>query len=505
MKKLFAKKTLHDLTEESNHHHFKRVLGPFSLTAMGVGAVIGAGIFVLTGLAAREFAGPALILSFVLSGLACIFVALCYAEFASMVPLAGSAYTYSYAALGEVFAWIIGWDLILEYSLASSLVAVGWSHYFVNLIGTFGLHIPVWLTNDYWTLLHHSHGDITHVAPYLFGIPIVMNLPAALVIVVITALLVVGIKESARFNSIIVGVKLVVILLVIFIGWFYVKKENWGNSFSTFAPFGIGGIGTGAAYVFFAYIGFDAVSTTAQEARNPKRDVPIGIIVSLVLCTILYIAVTAVLTGMIYYKEINVDAPLADAFTRYGMVKVSFLISVGAVAGLTSVLLVLLLSQSRIFWAIARDGLLPERVFAAVHPRFGTPYISTIIVGVGVAITAGCLPIEEIAKLVNIGTLLAFCLVSAAVIVLRIKDPHHPRAFRCPFVPVIPILGIIACVYMMVRLELFTWIRLFVWLAVGAVIYAAYGRRHSKLAKKHALMAKENAIPAVRPDGLECT
>lgn len=499
MKKLFAKKTLHDLTEESNHHHFKRVLGPFSLTAMGVGAVIGAGIFVLTGLAAREFAGPALILSFVLSGLACIFVALCYAEFASMIPLAGSAYTYSYAALGEVFAWIIGWDLILEYSLASSLVAVGWSHYFVNLIGTFGLHIPVWLTNDYWTLLHHSNGALTHVAPYFCGIPIVMNLPATLIIVVITALLVVGIKESARFNSIIVGVKLVVILLVIFIGWFYVKKENWGNSFSSFAPFGVGGIGTGAAYVFFAYIGFDAVSTTAQEARNPKRDVPIGIIASLVLCTILYIAVTAILTGMVYYKDINVDAPLADAFARYGMVKVSFFISVGAVAGLTSVLLVLLLSQSRIFWAIARDGLLPERVFAAIHPRFGTPYLSTIIVGGCVAITAGCLPIEEIAKLVNIGTLLAFCLVSAAVIVLRIKDPHHPRAFRCPFVPVIPILGIIACVYMMIRLELFTWIRLFVWLAIGGVIYVAYGRRHSKLAKKHALMAKEKDSPACLP------
>ena len=503
MKKLFAKKALHDLAEESNHHHFKRVLGPFSLTAMGVGAVIGAGIFVLTGLAAREFAGPALILSFVLSGLACIFVALCYAEFASMVPLAGSAYTYSYAALGEVFAWIIGWDLILEYSLASSLVAVGWSHYFVNLIGTFGLHIPAWLTNDYWTLSHHSNGVLTHVAPYFCGIPIVLNLPAALIIVVITALLVVGIKESARFNSIIVGVKLAVILLVIFIGWFYVKKENWGNSFSAFAPFGVGGIGTGAAYVFFAYIGFDAVSTTAQEARNPKRDVPIGIIASLVLCTILYIAVTAILTGMVYYKEINVDAPLADAFARYGMVNVSFFISVGAVAGLTSVLLVLLLSQSRIFWAIARDGLLPERVFAAIHPRFGTPYLSTIIVGGCVAITAGCLPIEEIAKLVNIGTLLAFCLVSAAVIVLRIKDPHHPRAFRCPFVPVIPILGIIACVYMMIRLELFTWIRLLIWLAIGGVIYAAYGRRHSKLAKKHALMVKQNAIPAVRPEGLE--
>ncbi len=492
MKKLFAKKALHDLVEESNHHHFKRVLGPFSLSAMGVGAVIGAGIFVLTGLAAREFAGPALILSFVLSGLACIFVALCYAEFASMVPLAGSAYTYSYAALGEVFAWIIGWDLILEYSLASSLVAVGWSHYFIKLIGTFGLHIPTWLTNDYWTLSHHSNGVLTQIVPYFCGIPIVLNLPAALIIIVITALLVVGIKESARFNSIIVGVKLAVILMVIFIGWFYVKKENWGNSFSTFAPFGVGGIGTGAAYVFFAYIGFDAVSTTAQEARNPKRDVPIGIIASLVLCTILYIAVTAILTGMVYYKDINVDAPLADAFSRYGMVKVSFFISVGAVAGLTSVLLVLLLGQSRIFWAIARDGLLPERIFAAIHPRFGTPYISTIIVGGCVSITAGCLPIEEIAKLVNIGTLLAFCMVSAAVIILRVKAPHHPRAFKCPFVPVIPVLGIIACVYMMIRLELFTWIRLFIWLAIGAVVYAVYGRRHSKLAKKHALMEKEN-------------
>ncbi|MEP9410370.1 MAG: amino acid permease [Candidatus Brocadia sp.] len=492
MKKLFAKKALRDLAEESNHHHFKRVLGPFSLTALGIGAVIGAGIFVLTGLAAKEFAGPGLILSFVLSGLACIFVALCYAEFASMIPLAGSAYTYSYAALGEVFAWIIGWDLILEYSLASSLVAVGWSHYFVKLLGLFGLHIPHWLTNDYWTLSHQAQGLFTQSVPFIHGIPIVFNLPAALIIIAITTLLVIGIKESARFNSIIVGVKLAVILLVIFVGWFYVKGDNWGNSFDTFAPYGIGGIGTGAAYVFFAYIGFDAVSTTAQEARNPKRDVPIGIIASLILCTILYIAVTAVLTGMVYYKDINIDAPLADAFTRYGLTKVSFFISVGAIAGLTSVLLVLLLSQSRIFWAIARDGLLPERIFATIHPRFGTPYISTIIVGACVALTASCFPIEEIAKLVNIGTLLAFCLVSAAVIILRVKDPNHSRAFKCPFVPVIPILGILSCGYMMIRLEFSTWLRLLVWLAIGAIIYAAYGRHHSKLAKKHALMEKQN-------------
>lgn len=493
MKRLFAKKSLRDLVEESNHHHFKRVLGPFSLTALGVGAVIGAGIFVLTGLAAKEFAGPSLILSFVLSGLACIFVALCYAEFASMAPLAGSAYTYSYAALGEVFAWIVGWDLILEYSFASSLVAVGWSHYFVKLIELFGLHIPPWLTNDYWTLSHQANDLFAQSVPYIYGIPVVFNLPAALIILVITALLVVGIKESARFNSIIVGVKLIVILLVIFVGWFYVKRDNWGNGFETFAPYGIGGIGTGAAYVFFAYIGFDAVSTTAQEAKNPKRDLPIGIIVSLVLCTILYIAVTAVLTGMVYYKDINIDAPLADAFTRCGLTKVSFFISVGAVAGLTSVLLVLLLSQSRILWAMARDGLLSERLFAAVHPRFGTPYISTIIVGACVALTASCFPIEEIAKLVNIGTLLAFCLVSAAVIILRAKDPHHPRAFKCPFVPVIPILGILFCGYMMIRLEFSTWLRLIVWLALGSIIYAAYGRRHSKLAKKHALVVKQSA------------
>ncbi len=492
MKKLFARKTLRDLSEESNHHHFKRVLGPFSLTALGIGAVIGAGIFVLTGLAAKEFAGPSLILSFVLSGLACIFVALCYAEFASMVPMAGSAYTYSYAALGEVFAWIVGWDLILEYSLASSLVAVGWSHYFVKLIGMFGLHIPAWLTNDYWTLSHHTPDLFAQGVPFIFGLPIVINLPAALIIVVITTLLVIGIKESARFNSIMVSVKLAVILLVIAVGWFFVKRDNWGSGWEAFAPFGVGGIGTGAAYVFFAYIGFDAVSTTAQEARNPQRDVPIGIIVSLVLCTILYIAVTAVLTGMVFYKEINIDAPLADAFTRYGLTKVSFCISVGAVAGLTSVLLVLLMSQSRILWAMARDGLLSERVFAAVHPRFGTPHISTIIVGACVALTACCFPIEEIAKLVNIGTLLAFCLVSAAVIILRVKDPHHPRSFRCPFVPVIPALGIIFCGYMMVRLEFSTWLRLILWLAAGSIIYTVYGRRHSKLAKKHALMEKQN-------------
>lgn len=492
MKKLFAKKSLRDLAEESNHHHFKRVLGPFSLTALGIGAVIGAGIFVLTGLASREYAGPSLILSFVLSGLACIFVALCYAEFASMVPLAGSAYTYAYAGLGEVLAWIIGWDLILEYSLASSLVAVGWSHYFIKLLGLFGLHIPPWLTNDYGTLSHQAKDLFAQTVPSFLGIPIVFNLPAALVIVVITALLVIGIKESARFNNIMVGIKLLVIFLVIFAGWFYVKRENWGNSWESFAPFGIGGIGTGAAYVFFAYIGFDAVSTTAQESRYPQRDVPIGIIVSLVLCTVLYIAVTAVLTGMVYYKEINIEAPLACAFTKYGLVKISFFVSVGAVAGLTSVLLVLLMSQSRIFWAMARDGLLSERIFAAVHPRFGTPYISTIVVGSCVAVTAGFFPIEEIAKLVNIGTLLAFVLVCAAVIILRIRDPRHPRAFKCPFVPVTPVLGIISCGYMMIRLEFSTWLRLIVWLAVGAIIYAAYGRRHSKLAKKHALMERQN-------------
>src|SRR3989304_685339 len=448
MKKLFAKKALRDLVEESNHHHFKRVLGPFSLTALGIGAVIGAGIFVLTGLAAKEYAGPSLILSFVLSGFACIFVALCYAEFASMVPLAGSAYTYAYAGLGELFAWIIGWDLILEYSLASSLVAVGWSHYFVKLIGFFSLEIPLWLTNDYWTLSHHTKALFIQNIPFLYGIPVVFNLLAGLIIVVITYLLVIGIKESARFNNIIVVVKLSVILLVIFAGWFYVKSDNWGNSWATFSPFGISGIGTGAAYVFFAYIGFDAVSTTAQEARNPQKDVPISIIASLVICTFLYIAVTAILTGMVYYKEISIDAPLADAFTRYGLVKIPFFISVGAVAGLTSVLLVLLMSQARIFWAIA--------------------------------------------KLVNIGTLLAFCLVCAAVIILRIKNPQHPRAFRCPFVPVIPIMGIISCGYMMFRLEFSTWLRLFIWLAIGSIIYFAYSRRHSKLAKKHALMEKQN-------------
>jgi len=492
MKKLFVKKSLSDIEEESNRNHFKRVLGPFSLTGLGIGAVIGAGIFVLTGLAAREYAGPSLIFSFALSGFACIFVALCYAEFASMVPLAGSAYTYAYAGLGELFAWIIGWDLILEYSLASSLVAVGWSHYFVKLLGFFGLEIPLWLTNDYWTLSHHTKALFIQNIPYIKGIPVVFNLPAALIIGVITYLLVIGIKESARFNNIIVVVKLSVILLVIFAGWFYVKSDNWGNSWATFSPFGISGIGTGAAYVFFAYIGFDAVSTTAQEARNPQKDVPISIIASLVICTFLYIAVTAILTGMVYYKEISIDAPLADAFSRYGLVKIPFFISVGAVAGLTSVLLVLLMSQARIFWAMAKDGLLSERLFAVVHPRYGTPYISTIIVGACVAITACFFPIEEIAKLVNIGTLLAFCLVCAAVIILRIKNPQHPRAFRCPFVPVIPIMGIISCGYMMFRLEFSTWLRLFIWLAIGSIIYFAYSRRHSKIAKKHALMEKQN-------------
>lgn len=468
LKQMFATKSLEMLQEEMDYgeHRLRRILGPVALTSLGVGAIIGAGIFVIVGLAARDYAGPSLILSFVVAGLGCTFAALCYAEFAAMTPVAGSAYTYAYASLGEFAAWIIGWDLILEYSVASAAVAHGWSEYFLKFLEIFNLHFPAFLASDPIS----SKGAAW------------INLPAFLIIWVITIILVKGIKESAGFNAAMVILKLGIVLVVICGGVFLVKPANW----TPFIPpeFGYAGIMAGAAYVFFAYIGFDSISTHAEEAVNPKKDVPIGIIASLAICTVLYILVAAVLTGMVPYKEIDIGAPLASAFAVHGWNTITIIISIGAVAGITSVLLVMLLSQPRVFLAMARDGLMPRSIFAAVHPVFKTPHRATILTGTAVSLLAAFIPLGILAKLVNIGTLLAFTIVCASVLIMRNARPDHPRPFRCPLVPLIPVLGILFNVGMMIALGWENWLRLIIWLAIGFFIYFLYGRHHSVLSKE---------------------
>jgi APA family basic amino acid/polyamine antiporter len=458
---LFHRKPVAMLLEDAAFHEggLKRALGALDLTALGIGAIIGAGIFVLTGVAAAKLAGPAVTLSFVVSGFACAMAALCYAEFASMIPVAGSAYSYSYATMGELVGWIIGWDLILEYAVGAAAVAVGWSGYLRVILDGVGIHLPVAFTN--------APGS----APGA-----IINLPALLIVLVITGILVVGISESARINSIIVAIKLAAVAIVILVGVFFVRPSNW----TPFVPFGWHGIMKGAAVIFFAYIGFDAVSTAAEEVVEPQRNLPLGIIGSLLVCTVLYILVAAVVTGMTRYKLIDVNAPLASAFVNQGLNFVSAIISLGAVAGLTSVLLVLLLGQSRVFFAISRDGLLPP-AFSRVHPRFRTPYIPTIITGIAVGLTSAFLPIQEIAELTNIGTLFAFVLVCIGVWILRHADPERKRPFATPMVPLVPILGVVFCVYLMASLPALTWMRFFVWLAAGLVIYFTYGRWHSRV------------------------
>jgi basic amino acid/polyamine antiporter, APA family len=477
------------LEELRGENRLHRVLGPVQLSALGVGAIIGTGIFVLTGVAAHDRTGPALMLSFVVAGITCVFAALCYAEFASMVPVAGSAYTYAYATLGELFAWIIGWDLILEYAVASATVAHGWSHYFQDFLSIFHIALPRVFTNAPFDYLPAT-GRLTLTGTWV-------DLPAIVIALLVTIVLVKGIRESASLNAGIVILKIAIVFFVIVVGSRYVNPANW----HPFAPYGLSGFSffghtimgqtgkggeplgmlAGAAYVFFAYIGFDSVSTHAEEARNPSRDVPIGILTSLVLCTILYIAVAAVLTGMVPYSQINIDAPVSDAFRQVGLPWAQFLISVGAIAGITSVLLVMMLSQPRIFLAMARDGLLPPGFFAAVHERFRTPWKSTILTGVCVAIMGALLPLRILAELVNIGTLLAFVIVCAAVLIMRRTHPNVPRPFRAPFGMVVPILGILCCLLLMFSLPAENWVRLFVWLAIGMVIYFSYGRRHSRL------------------------
>ncbi len=499
---LFARKPLELLLEEmKGENRLRRVLGPVTLTSLGVGAVIGTGIFVLTGVAAVDKAGPGVILSFVISGIACIFAALCYAEFASMAPVAGSAYTYAYATLGELFAWIIGWDLVLEYAVGSSTVAHGWSAHFQDLLKSFGILVP--------SAFAGAPFDFDTGTQRFFTTGAYFDVAAIVITFIITAVLVKGIKESARFNAGMVAVKIVIVLFVIVAGCFYINPANW----TPFAPYGYTGVSffghtllgqtgsagaplgilAGAAIIFFAYIGFDSVSTHAEEAKQPQRDVPIGIIASLIICTVLYVAVSAVLTGMIPYYKININAPVSDAFAQVGLPWAQRIIDVGAITGITSVLLVMMLSQPRVLLAMARDGLVPKSFFGAVHSKFRTPYKSTILTGVFVALMSALLPLRFLAELTNIGTLLAFVIVCSAVLIMRRTHPNAERPFRAPLVPFIPIMGILSCLLLMFSLPVENWWRLIVWLLVGFGIYFGYGRRHSVMAKLRAEEARKTA------------
>ena len=481
---LWTRKSVGQLQAEAagegvdERHTLRRALGPLNLTTLGIGAIIGAGIFVLTGTAAAQYAGPAIVYSFVLAGLGCLFAGLCYAEFAAMIPISGSAYTYGYATLGEFMAWIIGWDLILEYLFGAATVAVGWSGYFSAFMSELGINLPAKLTNS---PLAYANGEFTPTGAFV-------NFPAVFLIAITTALLVIGIRESARFNNLIVIVKLAIVLLVIAFGFMYVDQANWHPfvppNTGTFGEFGWSGIVRGAGVIFFAYIGFDAVSTAAQEAKNPQRDMPIGILGSLAICTVLYILMSLVMTGLASYTELNVPHPVFVAIEAGGpaLAWLGPIVNIGAIAGLASVVLVMLMAQPRIFYAMSRDGLLPP-VFGKVHPRFRTPYITTILTGAVAAFVAGVFPIGILGELVSIGTLLAFVIVSAGILVLRYREPNLPRPFRTPLVPVVPILAILICGYMMVSLPPDTWLRLLVWMVLGLLIYFAYGKGHSKLGR----------------------
>jgi len=498
------------LAEEAGSHRLRRILGPVQLTALGVGAIIGTGIFILTGVAAHDRTGPALMLSFVMAGLACVFAALCYAEFASMVPVAGSAYTYAYATLGELFAWIIGWDLILEYAVGSATVAHGWSAHFQEFIPIFHEGVS-WIPAKIPEIFRSApvnycvNVDIKGGCPHTGFVATgsYFDLPAVLITFILTIILVKGIKESASFNAFMVAVKLVIVLMVIAIGGYLVLTVYGTSNWHPFAPYGYTGVSffgktilgghaqggeplgmfAGAAIIFFAYIGFDSVSVHSEEAREPAKDVPKGIIWSLIICTILYIAVSAVLTGMVPYKEINIDAPVVDAFKRAGLVWMQYLVAAGAMTGITSVLLVMMLSQPRVMLALGRDGLVPNSFFGDVHPKWRTPWKSTILTGLFVAAMAGFIPLSILAEMTSIGTLFAFVIVCGAVMVMRKTNPNANRPFRAPFVPLVPILGIATCLLLMFSLPYENWVRLIVWLAVGLVIYFAYGRRHSVMSR----------------------
>jgi APA family basic amino acid/polyamine antiporter len=479
-----VEESIRDTEAEAPEHRLRRELSATDLVVFGVGVIIGTGIFVLTGQVAKDKAGPAVAISFVLAAVVCGLAALCYAEFSSTVPVAGSAYTFSYATLGELPAWIIGWDLILEFALAAAVVSVGWSGYAASLLDTLGLTLPAAIVSP-----PGKDGGI-------------VNVPAILLVLAVTTVLVLGVKISSRINAVVVAIKVSVVLLVIIAGLFFVKADNYtpfipesqptGAVEGAKAPlmqvlfgiepvsFGWLGIFAAIAIVFFAYIGFDIVATTAEEARNPQRDMPIGLLGSLAITALLYAAVSLVVVGMQHYSELSEEAPLADAFKSVDMPAFATIISIGAVAGLTTVVLILLLGQSRVFFAMSRDGLLPEWL-SAVHPRFGTPYRSTILMGVIAAVLAGFIPLAALAELVNIGTLFAFLVVSIAVLILRRTRPDLPRAFRAPLVPLVPVLSVLGCLFIMLNLPLDTWLRFLAWMVIGIVIYFVYGRRHSHL------------------------
>jgi len=507
---LFRRKSILELQAEAEKdQRLHRALGPVNLTALGVGAVIGAGIFVLTGQAAAQYAGPAIVFSFILAGIACAFAGLCYAEFSAMIPISGSAYTYGYATLGEFFAWIIGWDLILEYLFAASTVAVGWSGYVVSFLRDLGIVIPPAFAAAPYT--HAAPPDAGWAVWRLFtegwtSTGAVLNVPAMVIVAIITVLLVLGIKESATFNNLIVAIKVSVILIFIAVGVTYLNMDNW----QPFVPpsqgpgkFGWEGVLRAAGVIFFAYIGFDAVSTAAQEAKKPQRDMPIGILCSLAICTVLYIAVALVLTGIVKYTQLNVPDPIAVAIDSLGK-QVAWLrpiVKVGAIAGLSSVILVMMLGQPRIFYTMSKDGLLPP-AFSRVHPRFRTPWLATILTGSLAMMIAGLFPIGLLGELVSIGTLLAFAIVCAGVFVLRFTDPGIARPFRVPFFWLVCPLGVFFCGWLMYGLPPDTWARLIVWMAIGLVVYFSYGIHRSRLANPGSAPASPTPSPGSGSSGV---
>jgi APA family basic amino acid/polyamine antiporter len=568
LNQLFARKNLQALLAEAEgDNRLRRILGPVTLTALGIGAVIGAGIFVATGAAAKDVGGPALMLSYAVAGVTCIFAALCYAEFASMAPVAGSAYTYAYTTMGELFAWIIGWDLVLEYAVGAATVANGWSGYFQSVLQKAGIIVPIVLSGApykydqgyllpnvyarynapaavarnegkppqvtqkvmdakkaswsdgeerpakgvYWVYTAKNEenkpttyvvGEVGQVESELKEVQhALINFPAVLIVTIVTIVLVKGIQESAGFNALMVGIKVAAVLFVIVVGAFFINSANWTNDFAPYGWTGVSFFGipilgksnasgepigmlAGAAIIFFAYIGFDSVSTHAEEAVRPQRDVPIGIIASLIICTVLYIGVVAVLTGMVPYYNLDKDAGVSTAFRTAGLGWAEVIIAVAGVAGITSVLLVMMLSAPRVFLAMARDGLVPRKFFADVHPTFRTPWKSTIAIGLFVASMTAFLPIDALLHLTNIGTLFAFVIVCAAVLIMRKVNPEANRPFRCPLVPVVPILGMTLCLLLMLSLPASNWWRLFAWLGLGLIIYFCYGRYHSVLGKE---------------------
>lgn len=487
---IWRKKPLAAYEQDVKKSELKRVLGKWGLTSIGIGAIIGGGIFVLTGIAAREWAGPALAISFILAGIGCTFAALCYAEFASILPVEGSAYAYSYGTVGEFFAWFIGWNLILEYMMGATTVAVSWSGYFEKFLGLFGIKPPIWLMNDPVTAMEKARKMAEAGLPvpeFSFAI----NLPAMLIVWVVTYILVKGIKEAASTNNAIVILKVATVIFVIIVGAFYIDAANW----TPFVPdpvlgddgknhFGFDGIVTAAGIVFFAYIGFDAVSTQAGEAINPRKDVPFAIIASLLICTLLYILVSLVLTGMVPYTDMDLKAPVAQAFADNGLTVAVYIITIAAIAGLTSVMLVMMLSQTRIFLGMAKDGLLPFNVFGKIHPKFKTPWKSTILVGAIVSIVAALTPIDKVSEMTSMGTLLAFSMICGAVWLLRMREPGLERPYRVPFLPVVAVLGIFFNLWLMSSLRSETWRAFVIWGLIGIAVYFLYSRKHSNLNKE---------------------